>query len=69
MPFDYVASMTEGHKYGDIVAERLRLNGVRCTVPDLYIVQSREEIPEMTAPKRTLFLMIQVSALRLSHAT
>jgi hypothetical protein len=56
MPFDYVASMTEGHKYGDIVAERLRLNGVRCTVPDLYIVQSREEIPEMTATEKDIIL-------------
>ena len=56
MTFDYVASMTEGHKYGDIVAERLRLNGVRCTVPDLYIVQSREEIPEMTATEKDIIL-------------
>ena len=56
MIFDYVKSMTEGHKYGEIVADRLRLNGIRCTVPELYIVQSPEEIPHMTATEKDIIL-------------
>jgi hypothetical protein len=48
--------MTEGHKYGRYIADKLELEGISCTVPDLYLVESMEEIPHMTQTEKDIII-------------
>ena len=54
MTFDYHAAMTEGHSYNEIVAERLRKEGIGCSVPELELVSTSEEIKRMTENEKDI---------------
>jgi hypothetical protein len=56
MTFDYHAAMTEGHSYNEMVADRLRGANIGCTVPDLELVSSAEEIKRMTENEKDIIL-------------
>lgn len=56
MTFDYHAAMTEGHSYNEIVAKRLRSDGVPCKVPDLQLVSTKAEIEQMTKFEKDIIL-------------
>ena len=56
MSFDYHAAMTEGHSYNEIVAARLRGENIGCTVPDLELVSTAEEIKRMTENEKDIIL-------------
>ncbi len=48
--------MTDGHKYGQYVADKLELEGISCTVPELYLVKTMEEIPHMTETEKDIII-------------
>ena len=54
--FDYHKAMTEGHSFNELVAERLRSEGIGCTVPELELVSSRAEIQRMTESEKDIIL-------------
>lgn len=54
--FDYHQAMTEGHSFNEMVAQRLRSEGIGCTVPELELVSSREEIRRMTENEKDIIL-------------
>jgi hypothetical protein len=54
--FDYHAAMKAGHRYNEIVAMRLRDHGIDCTVPELTLVSSKEEIAHMTANDKDIIV-------------
>lgn len=54
--FDYKTAMTNGHKYGQLIADRLTGHGISCTVPELYLVKSLDEIPLMTETEKDIIL-------------
>lgn len=56
MTFDYHAAMTEGHSYNEIVAKRLRSEGIPCQVPDLQLVSTQAEIEQMTKFEKDIIL-------------
>jgi hypothetical protein len=56
MRFDYHRAMTEGHSYNKYVANRLRIAGISCTVPELELVSTREEIQRMTENEKDIIL-------------
>ena len=56
MTFDYHAAMTEGHSYNEMVADRLRNANIGCTVPDLELVSTAEEIKRMTENEKDIIL-------------
>ena len=56
MTFDYHAAMTEGHSYNEIVAKRLRSEGIPCHVPDLQLVSTQVEIEQMTKFEKDIIL-------------
>ena len=56
MTFDYHAAMTEGHSYNEIVAKRLRSEGIPCQVPDLQLVSTKAEIEQMTKFEKDIIL-------------
>lgn len=56
MSFDYHKAMTEGHSYNEVVAERLRAEGIGCEVPELELVSTKEEIQRMTENEKDIIL-------------
>ena len=56
MSFDYHAAMTEGHSYNEMVAERLRAEGIGCTVPELELVTKDEDIRRLTKTEKDIIL-------------
>jgi hypothetical protein len=48
--------MTQGHKYGQYIADILEQQDISCIVPELYIVKSREEIPHMTQTEKDIII-------------
>lgn len=56
MSFDYHAAMTEGHSYNEVVAQRLRSEGINCEVPELELVSTSEEIRRMTENEKDIIL-------------
>lgn len=56
MTFDYHKAMTEGHSYNEVVAERLRSEGIGCEVPELELVSTKEEIQRMTENEKDIIL-------------
>ena len=48
--------MTKGHKYNELVGERIASEGISCTVPDLYLVKDLSEIPDMTKYEKDIIL-------------
>lgn len=56
MSFDYHAAMTEGHSYNEMVAQRLRSEGINCEVPELELVSTSEEIRRMTENEKDIIL-------------
>ena len=58
MTFDYHAAMTQGHSYNEIVAKRLRSEGIGCQVPDLQLVSTKAEIEQMTKTEKDIILDI-----------
>jgi hypothetical protein len=54
--FDYHAAMTEGHSYNEIVAQRLRSEGIGCTVPELELVTKDEDIRRLTRTEKDIIL-------------
>jgi hypothetical protein len=56
MSFDYHAAMTAGHSFNEMVAERLRFEGIQCTVPELELVSTAAEIKRMTENEKDIIL-------------
>lgn len=56
MTFDYHAAMTEGHSYNEVVAQRLRSEGIGCEVPELELVSSAEDIKRLTENEKDIIL-------------
>lgn len=56
MAYDYVQAFTEGHSYNQLVAEYLRNNGVRCTVPSLQIAKNNQERKHLTLTEKDITL-------------
>lgn len=56
MAFDYKAAMTNGHKFNEIVAMRLRDQGIQCEVPSLEFAQTKEEIKDFTANEKDIIV-------------
>ena len=54
--FDYHKAMTEGHSFNEMVAERLRSEGLGCTVPELELVTSNADIARMTKTEKDIIL-------------
>lgn len=54
--FDYHAAMTEGHTFNELVAERLRAEGIGCTVPELELVTSDADIRRLTKEEKDIIL-------------
>lgn len=54
--FDYHAAMTEGHAYNEVVAQRLRAEGIECEVPELELVSTSKEIQRMTENEKDIIL-------------
>lgn len=56
MTFDYIASMTKGHTYNEYVAEILQSFGIRCSVPQLEIAKSQNDIARFTKNEKDIIL-------------
>lgn len=54
--FDYHAAMTAGHTYNEIVAQRLRSEGIGCSVPELELVTSHKDIARLTKTEKDIIL-------------
>jgi hypothetical protein len=54
--FDYPKAMAQGHTYNHLVAERLRINGIKCHVPEFALAQNRAEIQQMTLNEKDIVL-------------
>ena len=54
--FDYHKAMTEGHSFNEMVAERLKAEGIGCTVPELELVSTKSEIKRMTENEKDIIL-------------
>ena len=54
--FDYHKAMTEGHSFNEMVAERLKAEGIGCTVPELELVNTKSEIKRMTENEKDIIL-------------
>lgn len=54
--FDYHKAMTEGHSFNEMVAERLKAEGIGCTVPELELVSTKAEIKRMTENEKDIIL-------------
>ena len=54
--FDYHKAMTEGHSFNEMVADRLKIEGIGCTVPELELVSTKAEIKRMTENEKDIIL-------------
>jgi hypothetical protein len=52
--FDYHKAYTEGHGYNEEVANRLRAEGIRCTVPELTFARNSGERRYMTRTEKDI---------------